>query len=1686
VDALFDPNADGIVSSFALQSDGKILVGGGFAKIGGQPRLRIARLHSSGLIDASFNPGANNYVRCLSVQQDGKILVGGHFTSIRSQPRSRIARLHPDGALDAGFNPDSNGSLYAFALQLDGKIIVGGEFTAINGQLRNRIARLHSDGVLDESFDPNANGRVSTIAVQTDGKILLGGEFTMIGGVVRNRLARLHVDGSLDESFNPDARGSVNCLVVLPDGKMVLGGSFAQVVGQTRGGIARLHSDGSLDSTFNPNPNPDVFTSVNSCALQADGKVLIGGAFTTIAGQRRENIARLNADGSLDSTFNPTSVNWTYSLMIQADGNVLAGGNFYSLGGFGRSKIGRLLNGPTTSTLAVTAGSQIDWQRGGSAPEIGQVTFENWNGSEWTSSGVAARVPGGWQAAGLSLPSNSWIRARGRVSGGDNNGSSGLIEQIVSSGGGPFPGISVAENGGTPFVSGQSILEFGNTTWYGNSQLRTITITNTGSAPLESLALQLSGNSAASFAVGPLATTSLGPGQSTSFAVQFNPIVDGLQGATLSISSNHAESLPFQLPLQGVGMRSDPSFNPGPNSSPQSIALQADGKVLVGGGFTSIGGQTRRRIARLHANGTLDAYFNPDVNNVVFSIAVQADGKILIGGDFTTVGGQTRNRIARLHADGSLDESFNPGAGSSVRCIVPQADGSILVGGTFTTLGGQSRNRIARLHHDGSLDQSFNPYASDIVRSIALQPDGKIILGGEFTTLSGQTRLRIARLHPDGSLDEGFTPADAGSVLCLALQADGKIVLGGTFTTVGGQPHSNVARLLADGSVDSSFHADVDVSVSNLAIQADGMILIGGDFSYVGGQPRSRIARIHPDGSPDASFNPGVGVENPLSLSALALQQDGMILVGGTFTTAGGLPRQNLARLLNESAASTLSQTGGSQIDWQRSGTTPELGNVSFDYWTAGVWTNVGPAIRVPGGWQVFGASLPANIWLRARGTSTSGYGNGSLGIIEQIASYGGTPLSEFIVTGNGTIPITSGQGALDLGSVELNKTSLSQTITITNTGSSPLLDFSHRISGVSAGDFIATPPSPSSIDPGESASFTVRFQPTVAHVRSALLAIRFNHPLASAFEIPLTGTGVQTDTTFVPGANDSVHAFGLQADGKIVIGGLFTTIAGQPRNRIARLHPDGSLDPTFNPGADGRINTMAMQSDGKILLGGWFTSLGGQTRNRIARIHPDGSLDESFNPDPNGTVSAMGIQPDGMIVIVGRFTTVAGQPRNRIARLFPDGSLDTSFNPDAGNAAHSVAFQPDGKIIVSGDFTTIGGLTRNRIARLNANGSVDSTFNPNANLAIRCLVIQPDGKILIGGDFTTIGGFTRTRIARLNANGSLDQFFNTDFFSNIVNSLALQADGKILVGFGLNVQSGKLIARLNTNGSIDTSLNHAPNQAVYSLMLQENGRILTGGDFTTIDGQPRSRIARLLTSSASSTLSVTGGDQIQWLRGGTVPEVDHVRFDYWNGSTWVSVGSPVRITGGWQASGLILPANSWIRARGISRGGYNTGSTGPIEQVSFGGTDQTFESWINQPAWNLSGPSSGPLADFDHDGVPNLLEYALGATDPTDRAAAFPVLTSPHLPQPAPQLRITFLRRTGGTEANGSYISGDLTYQPVATTDLTNWNIAPIPVPNPPDLPAAPEGFEWTSYAIPDSPETQSKGFIKLKVDAE
>ena len=220
------------------------------------------------------------------------------------------AAVRGQSALD-GFDPNANGNINVVVVQPDGKILIGGEFTTLspNGGgavTRNNIARLNPDGTLDTAFNPNANGFVFAIALQPDGKILVGGNFNgpnSIGGQTRNRIARLDAVTGLADSFNPNANESVRSIAVQADGKILAGGNFTTIGGQTRNNIARLDAATGLADSFDPNAS----NYVQSIAVQANGKILVGGFFTSIGGQMRNRIARLDANTGLADSFNPNA-----------------------------------------------------------------------------------------------------------------------------------------------------------------------------------------------------------------------------------------------------------------------------------------------------------------------------------------------------------------------------------------------------------------------------------------------------------------------------------------------------------------------------------------------------------------------------------------------------------------------------------------------------------------------------------------------------------------------------------------------------------------------------------------------------------------------------------------------------------------------------------------------------------------------------------------------------------------------------------------------------------------------------------------------------------------------------------------------------------------------------------------------------------------------------------------------------------------------------------------------------------------------------------------------------------------------------------------------------------------------------------------------------------------------------------
>lgn len=353
----------------------------------------------------------------------------------------------------------------------------------------------------------------------------------------------------------------------------------------------------------------------------------------------------------------------------------------------------------------------------------------------------------------------------------------------------------------------------------------------------------------------------------------------------------------------------DPTFmtGSGADGDVRTFAVQADGKILVGGYFTAYNGVEQVRLVRLNVDGSLDPSFDTGTGPVdgVTKILVQPDGKILVVGQFNVFNGIFTRNLIRLNEDGTLDPDFDTGAGPVANIIlsmVLQEDGKIIIGGTFSTYDGVSRKNIARANSDGSLDLSFDPGDGFVgsAEALAVQPDGKILVGGGFAEYNGVPRRRILRLNADASLDLSFSPgtgANGTTIKTIALQPDGKILIGGPFTEYNDESAMRIARLNADGSLDGEFSATAwaDGWVGNVIVQPNGKILLSGDFDNVSGITTTGVARLNADGSADDSFGAGSGTDH--WVSGMALQSDGKIYIGGQFQLYNDETHIHLARL---------------------------------------------------------------------------------------------------------------------------------------------------------------------------------------------------------------------------------------------------------------------------------------------------------------------------------------------------------------------------------------------------------------------------------------------------------------------------------------------------------------------------------------------------------------------------------------------------------------------------------------------------------------------------------------------------------------------------------------------------------------------------------------------------------------------
>jgi len=458
-----------------------------------------------------------------------------------------------------------------------------------------------SFNVLDIDGGYGANGinnTVLTSAIQSDGKILIGGIFTNVGGLAKYRIARFNSDGTIDSSFVTSYNGSfgfgsfpatsVKKIVVQPDGKILVGGYFHNYGNQGYPSILRLNSDGSLDNTFNPG-SLFLNDTIHAIKLLSSGKILVGA--TT------NRLKLLNSDGTLDVSFNSggSGPNGSvYAIDVLSNGKIIIAGEFtqYNL----TSNINRLVILNTDGSIGQTVPTS---GTNGSIYNIKCYDDNNIYGTE------SVLIPGNFT---------------------DFSGSS--VKYIAK--------LNILPNGNFTLVNSY----YNWTSYLGTNS--TIFAMDVFYNDLDDVNEIIIGGSFTSF----------------EFFGTNSPITANYIAKFRSDNGEFIQAFNTTL---------------GANNTVRSLSVQTDGKVIIGGSFTQYNNIDKIRLARLKLDGSLDTafFFNTGANNNIEAIAIQSDGKIIIGGSFTNFNATINNRITRLNSDGSLDATFDTGSGANqtVRCL---------------------------------------------------------------------------------------------------------------------------------------------------------------------------------------------------------------------------------------------------------------------------------------------------------------------------------------------------------------------------------------------------------------------------------------------------------------------------------------------------------------------------------------------------------------------------------------------------------------------------------------------------------------------------------------------------------------------------------------------------------------------------------------------------------------------------------------------------------------------------------------------------------------------------------------------------------------------------------------------------------------------------------------------------------
>ncbi len=764
----------------------------------------------------------------------------------------------------------------------------------------------------------------------------------------------------------------------------------------------------------------------------------------------------------------------------------------------------------------------------------------------------------------------------------------------------------------------------------------------------------------------------------------------------------------------------DTSFLPdndgkkGANRNINAAVEQADGKIILGGWFENYNGVNKNRLVRINPDGSMDDSFNQvsiisTGNAGVESLAIQADGKILVGGKIKindpNNGNTILEHLMRLNPDGTFDGSFAAGipiSGSpfyytcgngEIYSISVQNDGKIIIAGDITFCAGSTiddNENILRLNTDGTIDTSFMaeltetglPGSAEVYKTI-IQPDGKILASGYFNESNGVSSAYITRLNTDGSNDPNFVVGTGfnDDVNDMILQPDGKIVVVGDFTDYNGTAVNNIVRLNDDGTIDSSFNVPVgaqnefspgsasSADLESVSLQPDGKLVVSGGFNLFDGVQISQVARLNPDGSLDTTYNNSVGKPSFPSLNTNILS-DGSLLLTGAFTEYQYFKRDNILKITPSGDLDfTFNQRFGPSITLNNTIRVNDIKPHSSGYYVGGQFDE-------------YSDQLSNNIAkINADGSLDTSFSTGTdddNGFEDEVMCLAVQQDDKVIVGGDFN---------------EYNGTSVNRIARLNPDGS---LD----------NTFIT------------GSGFNSVVECTFIQPDGKILVggnfLSYNG--SSVNRLIRLNTDGSLDTSFNSNISFRVYAVAMDQNGFIYAGLSYSNFVGSNTNAVVRLNADGSIDPSFDFTVVGvfsnaKVNDITFDDSSNIYITGRFIELGTGKNFSTYKLYFSGNPYIPFDsPETPNEGFDIAVQSDGKIIVGGDIEEVelpAGTIRDirGVFRLNADGTLDDTFNPDNANVPEGIDIETnfigdvnalhldnDGRLIVGGEFGSYNG----------------------------------------------------------------------------------------------------------------------------------------------------------------------------------------------------------------------------------------------------------------------------------------------------------------------------------------------------------------------------------------------------------